>query len=133
MLAEEVVVGAHPDDRLMLTAVGALRDKLVTVEAVDAAVAPRELGRAQPWFAAARAPGPRQRRLFGSHENTSGSPAQPGNEEAARLVAVRPELEEAPVALAGERWVALAEVVGLERRSVAGFERGGDQVFVLAP
>ena len=50
--------GAHPDDRLVLAAVGALGDELVAPQAVDAPVATRKLGRPQPGLAASRAGGP---------------------------------------------------------------------------
>src|SRR6478609_11751381 len=55
MLAEHVLRGAHPDDRLVLAAVGTLRDELVAPQAVDAAIAAGKLSRAQPRLAAAGA------------------------------------------------------------------------------
>src|SRR3954453_22018351 len=55
VLATHVLGGAHPDDRLMLAGPRTLRDELVTAQAVDAAVAARELGRPKPRLAAARA------------------------------------------------------------------------------
>ena len=52
MLAEQVLGGAHPDDRLMLAAGRAMRDELVAAQAVDAAPASGKLGRPQPRLAA---------------------------------------------------------------------------------
>src|SRR3954463_8359122 len=67
VLAEHVLGGAHADDRLVLAAVGALRDQLVAPQAVDAPVAAGELGRAKPRLAAARACGPLESLLTGLH------------------------------------------------------------------
>jgi hypothetical protein len=62
MLAEQILGRAHPGDRLVLAAVGALRDQLVAAQAVHAAVAPGKLGRTQPGLAASRAGRPGQGR-----------------------------------------------------------------------
>src|SRR4051812_695151 len=51
----------HPRDRLVLAAVGALGDEFEAAEAVDAAQAAGELGRAQPGLAAVRAGGSAER------------------------------------------------------------------------
>ena len=59
LLAAEILIDAHPDDRLMGAAAGALRDQLVALQAVDAAEASRQLGRAQPRLPASRAGRPR--------------------------------------------------------------------------
>src|SRR3954453_21336538 len=58
VLAEHVLGGAHPGDRLMLPAVGALRDQLVAAQAVHAPETARQLRGPQPGLAATRAGGP---------------------------------------------------------------------------
>src|SRR5680860_1916113 len=67
MLAEQVLVGGHADDRLMLAAVRTARDELVAAQAVDAPVTARKLGRAKPWLAASRTARARQDRLLSHH------------------------------------------------------------------
>src|SRR5215218_8924264 len=57
VLAGHVLGRAHPCDRLVFAAVGALRDQLEAAQTVHAAEAARELRRAQPRLAAARAGG----------------------------------------------------------------------------
>ena len=57
MLADHVLGTAEPDDRLVLAAVLARRRDLVALEAEHAAKAPRQVGRAKPRLAAARAGG----------------------------------------------------------------------------
>ena len=77
MLAAQVLGGAHPDDRLMRPALGAPRDELVAPQAVDASVAARELGRAQPGLAASGTDRALERRLFfrgRSHEDAIVAP-----------------------------------------------------------
>ena len=81
----------HPHDRRVLTAVRADRGQLEAVQAVDAAVAPGQVRRAQPGLAAVGAlrpevdrrpwPVPRAR-------PPCSAPAQAGDEEAGRAVAV---------------------------------------------
>ena len=51
-LAVHVLGVAHPGDRLVLAAIGALGDELEAAEAVDAAKPARQLGRAQPGLTA---------------------------------------------------------------------------------
>src|SRR4051812_7705269 len=53
MLADHVLCGAHPGDRLVLAAARTLRDQLVAEQAVHAAKAARQLRRAQPRLTAA--------------------------------------------------------------------------------
>src|SRR5262249_52942356 len=52
VLALHVLGAAHAADRLMLTAVRALRDQLEPAQAIDADEAPGQLRRAEPWLAA---------------------------------------------------------------------------------
>ena len=68
LLAAQVLVDAHPHDRLVGAAAGALRDELVALQAVDAAEPAGQLRRAQPRLAAARAGRPREGRGLGSAE-----------------------------------------------------------------
>src|SRR3954451_10660508 len=67
VLAAQVLVGAHPGDRLMLATVGALRDQLITSQGVDAAVAARQLRRAKPRLAATGAGRALERGVLGLH------------------------------------------------------------------
>src|SRR5215208_5702449 len=109
MLAEHVLGRAHPDDRLMLAAVRALRHELVAPQTVDAAVATCELRRPEPWLTAARTGGPLQRRVARRHLPS----LQPGDEEPVRAVPVGPDLKEPGVAGRRERRRRLSEVGGL--------------------
>ena len=61
-LALHVLGVAHPRDRLVFAAVGALGDEFEAAEAVDAAQPAGQLGRAQPGLAAVRAGRPSERR-----------------------------------------------------------------------
>src|ERR671914_306836 len=70
VLADHVLRVAHPRDRLVLAAVGALGDQLVAPKTVHAAIAARELRRPKPGLAAARAGGPPQ--------GTAAAPIRPG-------------------------------------------------------
>src|SRR5688500_17199361 len=71
MLAEEVLVGAHADDGLVLATVLAGRDELVAAQAEDAAVAAGQLRRAQPGLAAPGTPRPRNRGFLpGLHQGS---------------------------------------------------------------
>ena len=104
----------HADDRLVLAAVRALRDELVAAQAVDAAVAARELGRAQPRLAAARAVRARPIALRARRSAISPRAAVAGDEESGGRGRDRAQLEEAGVAARGELRMLGAEVVGLD-------------------
>src|SRR4051794_37457534 len=86
-LAFHVSGVGHPGDRLVLAAVGALGDEFEAAEAVDAAQAAGQLGRAQPGLAAVRAGGSAERvrlrraRLVGVAHRLIIAP-QAGDEEA---------------------------------------------------
>ena len=83
----------HAHDRRVLAAVGTHRGELEAVQAVHAAVAPRQVRRAQPRLAAVRAQRPELRPGLwrapaGSRATASALPAQPGDEEAGGAVAM---------------------------------------------
>src|SRR4051794_27896111 len=139
MLAAQVLGSAHAHDGLVLAAVRALRDQLVAPQAIDAAVAARQLGRSQPRLAAARARraferdlSPFRRHGSGPSRVTAGAvlTAQPGDEEPIRMVAIRPRLQETGVAASGELSEGGAEVVG-PHPAIAPEQRG-DRLLVLA-
>lgn len=66
VLAHHVLGAAHPADRLVLAAIGALGDQLVAMQAVDADETAGELGRPQPRLSATRAGGAPKRAALGA-------------------------------------------------------------------
>src|SRR5215204_1097501 len=108
MLAEQVLRRAHANDRLVLTAVAALRDELVAAQAVDAAIAAGQLRGPKPRLAATRAGGALQRRVPGLHLRS----LQLGDEEPVRVIAVGPYLQEPRIAPVGQLRRRPAEIDG---------------------
>src|SRR3954447_25977104 len=98
MLAEHVLSGAHPGDRLVLAAVRTLRDELVAPQAVDAPEATGQLRGPQPRLAAARARGPLQGRVSSLHL----ARLQPRDKEPLGAIAVGPRLQAPRVVARGE-------------------------------
>ena len=126
VLAGHVLGGAHPRDRLVFTAVRALRDQLEAAQTVHAAEAAGELCRAQPGLAAARARGPAQHRLVLAPPRqliAQSSLCQAADEESGRAVAVGADLQAAPIERRGELRGALAEVLERPRGNLAGRAR----------
>src|ERR1700722_14790171 len=109
--------GGHPHDRGVLAAVGAHGCELEAVQAVDAAVAPGKVRRAQPRLAAVGAlraevdvrSGRRLRLAL--HRS---APSQSGYEEACRPVAVRQGRDDV-----------------IEREFGLGIQKRGDQALIL--
>src|SRR3954453_2234845 len=126
VLAEHVLGGAHPGDRLVLAAVGTLRDELVATQAVDAPEATGQLRGPQPRLPATRARGPLQGGVPGLHL----ARLQPRDEEPLGAVAVGPRLQAPRVVSRGELRRLGGQVGRLE---AIRCEELGDDVLALSP
>ena len=130
--------GGHAHDRRVLAAVGADRGQLEAVQAVDAAVAPGQVGRAQPRLAAVRALRPEVDRAPWPAASGSPSIAQLRRSRAMKKPAVRSRCGSVSTSgRAGRRprsspaRARAARRRGRRGEVGVGIQEGGDQALVL--